>query len=313
MAFLADFTFTKRADKAVSDDGWNVSSDINALAGNDTITGRSLEISGIFVAYTLSTGLGSDTISGVGRINGVSVDGTIDTGVGNDRINGDGVSVGVEIQIEQGSIITGRGNDRINGKGNSVGIRNGGVIDTGRENDLITGVGGQSGIYNALLIDTGIGNDRIIGTGGSAGIVNFGTINTGNGNDTIIGKGQGISNFGTIDTGKGRDIVDAIDGGFNRSGGDVFGLIGSTSLGSGNDMIKGFGGGRFDGGTGKDKILFSEGTYTIAGRLITEENLLGMTMNVTNFEKIGGVNGGLFKYANGTLIVDSDGNATFAA
>lgn len=286
MAFLADFTFTKRADKAVSDDGWDVSSDVNALGGNDAIKGRSY---------------------------GVSVDGTIDTGVGNDRINGDGDSVGVEIYDEQGSIITGRGNDRINGKGDLIGINNRGVIDTGREKDSITGVGGLAGISNALLIDTGIGNDRIIGTGRSVGIANYGTINTGNGNDTIIGKGLGISNYGTIDTGKGRDIVDAIDGGFNRIDGDVSGLIGSTSLGSGNDIIKGFGGGRFDGGTGKDKILFSEGTYTIAGRLITEENLLGMTMNVTNFEKIGGVNGGLFKYANGTIIVDSDGNATFAA
>jgi hypothetical protein len=38
-----------------------------------------------------------------------------------------------------------------------------------------------------------------------------------------------------------------------------------------------------------------------------------LTINVNEFEKIGGANGGLFNYANGILTVNSDGVATFAA
>jgi hypothetical protein len=195
------------------------------------------------------------------------------------------------------------GNDTITG----TGIYNLGTINTGTGNDTITGIrtgiltGGTIGIVNyGGTIDTGAGNDTITGNGISHGIYNSGTINTGGGRDTITGNG--ISNSGTINTGSGRDTVDALQGGFQGEGRII--------LGAQNDTLKGFGTGTFKGGTGIDKILFGQGTYTITGPSIISD---GVTMNVYEFEKIGGASGGLFNFMNGTLTVNSDGVATFAA
>ena len=110
-----------------------------------------------------------------------------------------------------------------------IGIRNSGTIDTG--------AGSSYGIYNTGTIATGSGNDIITGT------------STGTG-------GTGIYNDGTIDTGAGRDIVDALTGGFRG--------IGNTNLGDGDDTLKGFGTGNFDGGNDRDLLLFSAGTYTVS-------------------------------------------------
>ena len=188
----------------------------------------------------------------------------------------------------------------------NYGIENlrGGTINTGAGNDTITSTKrGNWGIINEGTINTGAGNDTITGNGL---IANGGTINTGRGNDTItgIGFGLGIYNDGIIDTGSGNDIVDALQGGFAGS-------AGTTNLGSGIDILKGFGTGTFNGGAGRrDKLRFDEGTYVISGSTVV---LFGMTMNVFEFEKIGGVNGRLFDFRDGTLTVNSDGVAAFTA
>jgi hypothetical protein len=209
------------------------------------------------------------------------------------------------------------GNDIIIGKSPYVGIyiRSKGTINTGIGNDAITGIGRDEsgnygdGIANYGTINTGEGDDSIkaTGSGGDYGMVNNkrGKIIMGAGNDYIEVTSDRIFgsllNDGTIDTGAGKDIVDALKGGFTGDG--------KTYLGSGNDTLKGFGTGSFYGGTGKDKILFSEGSYTISGSTIVWG---AAPMNVNQFEQIGGANGGLFALKNGTLTVDSLGIGRFA-
>ena len=180
------------------------------------------------------------------------------------------------------------------------------VINALAGNDIIKGTSStDSGIGNYGTINTGDGKDTITGTGTGDfyGIGNDGTINTGAGNDIIkgTGTGYGILNTGTINTGAGNDIVDALEGGFDGDG--------TTYLDAGNDTLKGFGTGNFYGGAGTDKLFFGEGTYVISGSTVVFN---GATMNVNQFEKIGGANGGLFTFQDGTLTVSSTGVGTFA-
>ena len=203
------------------------------------------------------------------------------------------------------------GDDTITGiSTGDVGIDNEGegTINTGKGDDTITGISFRDfGISNDGKINTGEGDDTITGISArDLGIDNEGegTINTGKGDDTITGistRELGISNDGKINTGKGDDLVNALEGGF--------GGIGNTYLGDNNDTLMGFGTGSFYGGSGSDKVLFGEGTYTIRGLIITSD---GVTMSVNEFENIGGAYGGLFAFKDGTLTVDSKGVGTFA-
>ena len=196
------------------------------------------------------------------------------------------------------------------------------VVNALAGNDTIK----STGIDNKGTINTGAGNDTIKGT--RTGIDNEGTINTGAGDDTITGTGSdsGIYNEYdcTIYTGEGNDIVNALTGGFDGDG--------KTYLGFGNDTLKGFGAGSFYGGTDTDKILFGEGTYEISisydritydeisdsyayeigDSYVVSNGVRGVEMYIFEFEQIGGANGGLFTFIDGTLTVDSAGIATFA-
>ena len=208
------------------------------------------------------------------------------------------------------------GNDIIIGKSPYVGIdiRPKGTINTGIGNDAITGIGRDEsgnygdGIGNSGTINTGEGDDSIkaTGSGGDYGMVNNkrGQIIMGAGNDYIEVTSDRIfgslQNDGTIDTGAGKDIVDALKGGFTGDG--------KTYLGSGNDTLKGFGTGKFYGGTGVDIIRFGEGTYTISKSTITYG---AAPMSAKQFEQIGGVNGGLFTFKDGILTVNAAGVGTF--
>ena len=232
---------------------------------------------------------------------------------GADKITGYGY-IGIS---NTGTIYTAEGNDTIAGKSYYYGISNTGTIDTGKGNDTIIGTSRISvAISNDGTIYTGEGNDTITGKGGTTvdrlnAIYNAGTINTGKGDDKITGTGNagyGILNVGTIDTGEGNDIVDALKGGFARGG--------KTYLGKGNDTLKGFGEGEFHGGSGKDKMLFGEGTFIITGSTIIQDGRTTdygiVTMNVNQFEQIGGAKGGLFDFRDGTLTVNAAGVGTFA-
>lgn len=348
MAFqnLATFQFNKRANRAISSGGWYVISGVavDAFAGDDVIIGFSsvenvgIEIVGsldagsgddlivgegvgdygIYNFGALAGGSGNDTMRGIGKEIGIVNVGSIDLGNGKDVIQGSGGQGTTEQGIRnEGSIMGGSGSDTIKGKGEGgSGIFNGtldaGVdylIDGGSGDDLIAGESDLSaGVNNFGIINGGDGDDAITGTGGGLGIQNLGIINGGSGKDTIRGKvigagAIGIVNSGLIDTGAGDDTVDALNGGF-------VGPLGKTYLGKGNDRLLGFGTGKFYGGSGVDKILFSQGIYTIIGSNITSE---GVSMTVSEFEKIGGSKGGVFNFANGTLTVSANGVATFAA
>ena len=234
----------------------------------------------VFKGVVVNALAGNDTIAGTGDYYGIYSLGTINTDTGNDTITG-------------------------TGRGSYYGIYNDGTIDTGAGNDTITGTSiGGFGIINNGIINTGIGNDTIAGTSARAyGIKNNGTIDTGAGNDTITGTGGyfGIVNNGTINTGTGNDTVYALKGGFLGDG--------KIYLGADNDELKGFGAGSFYGGAGIDKLFFGEGTYVISGSTVVSD---GKTMKVFEFEEIGGANGGLFAFKNGTLTVDAAGAGTFA-
>lgn len=336
---LALFPFTDHSNTASAYYGWYVETGVavDALAGNDEVSGEAKYYYGILNKGTINTDEGDDLVSGTSYYKSTSIPnvgigniGTIDTGTGNDIITGSGPS-GIRNGFmgswprfwEKGNIITGIGNDTITGTSTyGDGILNLGVsiINTGAGNDTIKGtssVGEPRGIGNYGKIDTGRGNDTIISNGifnartRIFGKLTIGKIITGAGNDIISCisinndslRARGISNDGTIYTGAGKDMVDSLRAGFTGNG--------KTYLGANDDILKGFGNGNFYGGTGTDKILLGEGDYYISGTTIASSP--GLIMYVNEFEKIGGANGGLFNYANGTLTVNSDGVATFAA
>ncbi|EAR17397.1 calcium-binding protein [Synechococcus sp. W2B2] len=283
MAILANNPpFTNQADQRRSSNGWRILRNISAEAGNDFIEGRqrlSSNSSGIGIEIfgsVLDTEFGNDTVKGIARAkNGVA------TGIdifGKTLINGN--------EIGDSAIDSGADNDKVIGRGNSrtgiaYGIEiNGGKIDSGLANDRITGNGkSRSGdAYGISLngsnaetkIDTGLGNDSVVGkarsrSGNAFGINNLrnSTIDTGDGDDTVTGVASsdtgaavGIFNNGVIDGGAGDDVFDALTGGWGGNG--------RADLGSGNDTVRGFGSGTFDGGVGFDTLVFNAGTYNIA-------------------------------------------------
>ena len=215
-------------------------------------------------AGILKTEDGNDVLIGTAknprRAVGIRNRGIIDTGKGEDFISGNatpkgtfggGINYGIR-NDSLGTVSTGEGNDSIFGKAKarvSRGIENYSNISTGEGDDSIIGiaeaksnggVGGRIGIRQANLgaIDMGDGDDLIRGEGRTLGIENPGSVNI------------GIQNGGVINMGKGNDTVDALTGGFSRSG-----TVGTVNLGKGEDLILGFGEQIVDGGEGYDTAM----------------------------------------------------------
>ncbi len=259
---------------------------LNTAEGNDIITTDSQGPSGIYNTGTFNTGKGNDIINAkTGFGVGLDNNGTFNTAEGDDIINGRGYYNG--ISNGSNSIFdTGDGNDIIRGNSEKFsnfptsGISNySSTFNTGDGNDIIDGTG-YNGIYNRGIINTGSGKDIITGKGSSSssfgngtGIYNFGTINTGNDDDIITSTAVSyegdvlksiIFNDGTIDTGNGKDFIIA-EGGFDGTG--------SVFLGNGQDYLKGFGTGNFNGGNAQDALELTSGSYTVG--------ILGTTVNFT--------------------------------
>lgn len=285
---------------------------INTGADNDTIYGYAAgsSSSGIYnnSSRTINTDSGNDAITGSAVIYGINNLGTIDTTGSSSMvpwpITDDDIITGAATASGSGSsgitnsgiIITGIGSDQIVGTGGIHGILTSGSINTGAGNDRIMGNGLTYGIYNNGIINTSniigptVDDDTITGTARGAGIA-YGiyngvgyTINTRIGNDIITGSasgasGIGIYNDGTIDTGSDRDVVDALIGGFAGSG--------ITNLGAGDDTLKGFGRGTFQGGIGQDTLVFNPGTYTITDGVGAGNYVINGIMNVSGFELFG--------------------------
>ena len=309
---LALFPFDTGLNIATSQTGWFLNSGSTAsfvgfgrITGNATgngftgISNAGIINAGQSIANPLNPQIGKSEIIGSAKVVDPASTGTL-------GFFGNSSSLGIN---NTGTINTSYGNDSITGTGtgiNAIGINNTRTINTFAGNDTITGQGfdtnntrGSIGIINSGTIDTGTGNDTITGIGTAAGIFNSASINTGDGDDTITGNG--IINNGTIFTGFGNDTIDTLKRGFGGNG------SGRIDLGAGNDTLKGFGPGTFLGNSGSDKILFDQGRYTISGSRITSG---GLTMNVSSFEQIGGANGGLFNFGNGTFDVNQSGFMT---
>lgn len=341
MALLSEFEFTPKRDKAISFDGWIVSSPVKTLSGSDVIFGQGISIpnrvgDGIFISVSLDTGTGNDEITGLGASeedslmggSGISANKLI-TGDGNDSVTGgggsglnggNGIDVGLLAAIGAIEIDTGSGNDDVNGIGGSGSFGRGGSGIYLPSDFTVAGI--PEGLGSELY--TGSGNDNVKGVGADGGsrggdgifIEALSTLYTGSGNDTIIGigsrgslaDGYGIyvgshaGRSGTLATGAGNDTVNAVEGGF--------GGFGATSLGDGNDRLMGFGTGFFSGGDGIDQLRFGQGVYSIdtEAQTITYD---GVVMNVKEFEFIGGLKGRLFAFADGTLTVDGNGMVQF--
>jgi hypothetical protein len=115
---------------------------INALGGNDVITGEQVDGPGLFVPSdprrgNLQLGKGDDTITGISQ-------------------RGNGIE-------NRGFIFMGPGNDRITGSGGNRGIRNRGFIFTQGGNDVVDVR--EGGIAGRGFVDLGAGKNTFIGFG----------------------------------------------------------------------------------------------------------------------------------------------------
>lgn len=316
MKRLRQDLFTNQSNTVKSLEGWEIPALINTLAGNDKVEGIAKDdIYGIrFVGGSLDTASGNDVVSGSAGRNGTGIytdedsAAVIKTGTGSDKIMGTAGSGGYGIFFwnTESKLITGSGEDKIIGSGGDIGfgIVHYGTIDTGNGRDVIKGTSGADGqglfIGNGLqsaILKTGSDKDRVIGKAGAGESVDIhissnSTIHTGSGDDKVTGSGiGGIYNDGSISTGKGNDEVDALIGGFSGTG--------VTNLGSGNDTLIGFGGGFFDAGGGidfatqSDRILLTEGVYSIwttmdeSGYFALSRVGAGAEMMIKGFELIG--------------------------
>ena len=204
-----------------------------------------------------------------------------------------------------------------------------GLIVTGADADYVEGIGDGKAISICGIVNFGVfqleeGDDTLIGRAiGAAsfqnhGISNLGIIETGDGDDVVIGSqvnlgdsanelDAGIYNDGVISTGQGKDVVDALVGGFLS--GYTLWRPGLVDLGDDDDVLKGFGAGEFDGGSGVDSLLLGQGVYTVAvdpngvGTLVKEGSSL--TMVIRDFETIGGAAGGLTELVSGVYEIDA--------
>jgi hypothetical protein len=153
------FRFTARSDRAFSADGWFLlaGSAIDALSGNDVITGESGE-KGISIAGTLDAGDGNDAILATGNYDSLLNSGTIRTGAGGDIVDANGIT-------NSGTISTGSGGDRVIGQpfDGFYGIDNLDCIIMDISNDAIIASGIYKGIWSQglALISTGDRNATI--------------------------------------------------------------------------------------------------------------------------------------------------------
>jgi len=313
---------------------------INTDDGSDQVVGIGGE-RGIQNESLIQTSEGNDFVVGTGDWQGISCSesGRIFTGSEDDVIAGEGDNGGGVFNA--GIIFTDTGDDTLFGSSeNGIGVYNsnlinfangsdrlvgvssedqssgivndGGSVFMGRDSDSITGKSfGGSGISNINngILSTGSGADALLGEGGTAGIFNQGTIDAGADDDSLIGRGsevEGVAiwNEGFISMGDGNDTVNGLFGGF--SGG------GAIDLGAGNDTILGFGDVNVIGGSGSDRLLLDAGTYLISdGAILCCDSYVVMT--VQGFERIGSATSGeTVNLRNGTLVVESDGDFSYA-
>ena len=224
---------------------------IQALAGNDTITGgRSNDV--------INAGSGNDTIQLLGVF-------------GNDTMNGGADASGNDVDLLDASTLTAPLTVVFTGA--EAGSVSAGTLtatfsemesfNLGSGNDTLAGGAVSAPIY----VDAGAGNDAIT-TGSGADILTGGTGNDslsgGTGNDTLVG-GSGAD---TINSGMGNDSIDLGLGGDGAN--DV--LVLTTGMGS--DTVTGF-----EGPTGVASSLMARDKLNVAA-LISGSGVFTNTSNV---------------------------------
>ncbi|MBN3911138.1 MAG: hypothetical protein HWQ35_32725 [Nostoc sp. NMS1] len=223
----------------------------------------------------------NNSITGIGGYyNGIYNRGSITIGNGNNNsISGKGISDGAYGIYNQNFALLGA---PVSPASITIGDGNKNSITGTAEGIRSIGIFNESG----CTITMGDGNkNSITGTAegsGSIGIFNESgsTIAMGGGNDRLTGMGSiGIKNSGTIDMGSGNDEAIA-NGGFAGNG--------SVFLRAGNDYLKGFGSGNFDGGDGKDTLELTSGSYTVglSGTTVTFTDSSNIIMTTSGFEKL---------------------------
>lgn len=250
--------------------------DISASAfENDQVIGTiktgQIGVAGLELTYSsfIFTGNGDDVVSGSGGYYGILV-------------------MGADANIQRGysAIYTDNeqyndsGADTVSGSGTTWGIAvgAGSEIITGQGPDTVTGQGASdptgAGIFVEGRIDTWQGDDRV--SANKIWVTSVGQINMGDGNDTITATNQ-IGFYGE----------------------------GYYILGSGNNLVKGFGSGTFYGSTNIndiDTLRLPSGVYSVSGGTGYAFITLGsVTMNLINFDKIGGLKGATSNLADAII------------
>ena len=278
----------------------------NTLAGNDKITGvgpgisSSIYDSGIINRSTLDMGPGDDMITGtyddteyyLHNVNYVSPPNNGRSPYRDNRGNfyyyPEDPNGPIPLPVNNygidnsGTIDTGPGDDTITGSNTSNRGNGIGFIGLDSQDNIAIYNPDNIGIYNGGTIYTRGGNDSIISQGK---FINYGDVflgdddNLGDDDDTITSYGV-IYNSGRIETGNGNDsiIADTFYAGFDG--------LGSVFLGKGNDSLRGFGNGNFNGGQGVDTLqLTSGGTYTVGISGTAVSFTMGNSvMNTSDFE-----------------------------
>jgi hypothetical protein len=266
---LALYPFTNQDD--IVPETWEALKNyglINSLAGNDKIKAKgstpgSSDANGVFNTYEgiIHTGNGRDTITGAAYNNdwgsGIYNLGSIDTGNDDDYIStydtfiwyGDDTYYGAF--ENHGMVSLGDGNNMLDA-----------MVDVAAYGP---GEPHEPAIWNSGIIQAGKDNDMIFS---NTTIYNDGLIDTGNGNDALVA-------FTTYE-----GVAFTTYGGFDGSG--------DVSLGGGDDYLRGFGSGDYDGGSGQDSLLLTPGTYTIGigGSANVSFTGNGKVMQTFGFEKL---------------------------
>ena len=265
------------------------------FANSVSANGVSLHTTGIVVTNRVG---GMMNLYGEGSQSGIKIDS--DGQLTNDYTNGDNTGTQIPGDLTIEGVGGNRGVEMV-GAGPVLAIYFSTLTQTNsvRLTGKATGVGGV-GIYNTRKIDLDINeyknrspNHLITGNASAAGGTGIYNSNdyfyTASGNDIITGIGPaaggfGIYNSGTITTYQGNDTIDALTGGFGGGG--------KYKLDEGNDTVKGFGIGTFDGGPGDDSLYLPSGSYKVDRRGIAGEDYFitpsgtDKTMFIKDFEHL---------------------------
>lgn len=258
----------------ISSSSFDLGSGLNRLDGQ----GRYY---GVYVAFgsTLTGGSDSDTIKGSGTgdlstlgwgsVQGIRIqDSTLSLLAGDDVLQCDGADAGLSVTGSGTVVGLGTGNDKIyaSSKENSAITNYGGSkIDLGSGLNLVSAQGSLFGYFakDSASLLAGADSDSLTfsassQTGVGLQLENNCSISTGDGNDLIKSSGfAGINSdaTSTINMGTGLDVLDCMQGGYAGSG--------NYRMGTGNDLIRGFGTGTFDGEGDFDTLELGTGVYTV--------------------------------------------------